>query len=511
MLLEARKSCIDSVLFKLIEQNAAQQQKLETLEDPRTDHEKKSWDETIVIVISGIADVFTHHVEHFLHRWDSQAAWGTLIRYLDQTLDRHRLDLTVAVFASIRRMLANVVSTEDIDSPSLELVWSLWLDYQPAEACDGSDSRTTKQDALVVYVQCFKELHRLAKRPVTEPRAIKILQSLFLCVVRSDSPSSKVDVGKLTPLQAEVFETIKLLPADVPGITSALLNWLAKFVTLPIDRKTTSPESGPFPFLAIADASMRLIQSAVLSHVRVEMIYTSGAFERALQALAQIINLHYVVGRRPGSSGLRSIAISTSLGILASAIPSMKNLTLKEHVMRRIWDCIVDVVKGILQADNGTADGSIDFFDEQDSDIAAFLTIRDLVVPALGFSYLPDKTRRAYAESLFNTSFIHKPEPGDMPSSKGGMFNDLYEIRMGRTYHPPTSKRSKMGYVCLEELFSLVARHDGSQERVRLAQAGSPFLILRAAITLRGYIAVGDPLPFPLLVGHPGGAGGKHC
>jgi len=46
-----------------------------------------------------------------------------------------------------------------------------------------------------------------------------------------------------------------------------------------------------------------------------------------------------------------------------------------------------------------------------------------------------------------------------------------------------------MSYFCLSELASLVAVHDGSTERIKLAQAAAPYLILRAALPLKAYIA----------------------
>ncbi|KAL8684639.1 MAG: hypothetical protein Q9218_008205 [Villophora microphyllina] len=45
-----------------------------------------------------------------------------------------------------------------------------------------------------------------------------------------------------------------------------------------------------------------------------------------------------------------------------------------------------------------------------------------------------------------------------------------------------------MSYVLLDQLFDLVAVHDGSLERVRLAQAAAPYLILRVGLVLKAYI-----------------------
>ena len=46
-----------------------------------------------------------------------------------------------------------------------------------------------------------------------------------------------------------------------------------------------------------------------------------------------------------------------------------------------------------------------------------------------------------------------------------------------------------MSYVCFDELVCLVAVHDGTAPRVKLAKAAAPYVILRAGLTLRAYIA----------------------
>ena len=46
-----------------------------------------------------------------------------------------------------------------------------------------------------------------------------------------------------------------------------------------------------------------------------------------------------------------------------------------------------------------------------------------------------------------------------------------------------------MSLVCFDELVSLVAYHDSSPSRIKLAQVAAPYLILRAGLILRAYIA----------------------
>ena len=112
-----------------------------------------------------------------------------------------------------------------------------------------------------------------------------------------------------------------------------------------------------------------------------------------------------------------------------------------------------------------------------------------LIIPSLGSSSIPDISRRAYSRALFESSLIHTTEPGELPDLDLEPLKDLYKIRFGRTYNPEPTLRGMMAYHCLGDLVSLVSRHDSSPERVKLAQAAAPYLILRAALPLKAYIA----------------------
>lgn len=466
---------------------------METCSDPRTGQDMKAWDETVIIILKGIAGLFANHMQMFLRHQDFPKTWARLIRYLERILARRRQDLTLAIFTSLPQILGNVKSADQIGTTSLHLVWMLWLKHIPVEAGAISDL-TSNQVVLVAYVRTYKEIHRLTKQTLTDEHIDKILKSLYDCIISSEAPTYTADIEKLTPLQSEVFEIIKSLRTDFPSTPSTLVCWLARFIALPTDRIPSKPDIKSPTFIALATASMSFMQSVLLDNVQVNGLYAQGAFLSALKALGKTINMHDQIIARPQPNILRSMAITSSLTILASAIPSLKDMGLEEQEFQQIWDCISEIGSGILKGSDQLEDLSVDLLSGQQFDMNAFITFRNLITPTLGSPVIAQDTRYAYAENLFSNSLIHQPEPSDLPNSRKEILEGLYDIRMGRTYDPPASRRALIGYVCLDELFSLVARHDGSPERIRLAQVAAPFLILRAAITLRGYIAVSNIL-----------------
>ncbi|KAI9782061.1 MAG: hypothetical protein M1816_002002 [Peltula sp. TS41687] len=486
---ETWRSCLRVVIFKLIEENIRHREEIETCSDRSIDQDMKAWDETVVMILKGIAGLFVNQMQVFVQHQDFPESWARLIRYLERILARRRHDLTLAIFTALPQILGNITSAEQVGMSSLHLVWMLWIKHTPVDA-DVISDLNPDQVLLVAYIRTCKDIHRLIKHTLTDEHIDKILKALYDCVISSEAPAYTADVEKLTPLQSEVFEIIVSFRNDGSKLPSTLVCWLARFIALPIDRIQQSQPNNRSPtFLALASISMSFMQSVLLDYVQLKGLYDQGAFVSALRALGKTINIYDLTVSRPRHNTLRSMAITSSLTILASAIPSLRGLGLEEQVSQQIWYCIIDLGSGLLKGSGHVEDIRGDQLPGQQFDMNAFITFRNLITPILGSPTIADDTRYTYAESLFSNSLIHQPEPSDLPNSRKEILEDLYDIRIGRTYDPPASKRALIAYVCLDELFSLVARHDGSPERIKLAQVAAPFLILRAAITLRGYIA----------------------
>ena len=125
---------------------------------------------------------------------------------------------------------------------------------------------------------------------------------------------------------------------------------------------------------------------------------------------------------------------------------------------------------------------------DENFDVEAHSKIWRLMIPALGSSAVSDTIRRNHAESIFNNSIIHQPHPDDLAGPGQDLLVGLRSTHIGRVCALPPSPRSRFSYVLLDELFSLVAFHGNSPERIRLATAAAPYLILRAGLILKTYI-----------------------
>ncbi|KAI9794685.1 MAG: hypothetical protein M1833_007401 [Piccolia ochrophora] len=483
------RSCLEIIVFKIMEQNQARQVDLDAPHGLDNVDDASQWHETTILVVNGIAGLFSNYLDVLAQQPSFPTAWQKLMSYFEFLIERKIVEVNAATFTSLCGILKRIDKSRRMPNSCIELVWRLWSKDVPEDSTKLVDKTVDNQDAYIAYVETFNQIYRLIERDITEEQVTNALKCLSNCVVQSHGSAYSTDTDRMTTLQSKVLETTTLIRTDISKVPSAVMRHLAGFISLPFASPGPEPK-GRLTFVALSRASMQKLQNLVTKHLKDAHIYSSTTFRIALEALALPISQKYSFRPRVKGISLWSTSTTRSIAILSAVLPALEELSIDQEEYLQIWRCVVTIACGMISADVQDADPATNIASDQDFDIDSFSTLRDLITPSLGSSIIPDKHRRSYAQSLFTNSLIHQPAPYELPTTSGKeILEDLYEVRMGRTYDPPPSPRSKMSYVCLDELFSLVARHDGSPERVRLAQAVSPFLILRCAVTIRAYIA----------------------
>ena len=116
---------------------------------------------------------------------------------------------------------------------------------------------------------------------------------------------------------------------------------------------------------------------------------------------------------------------------------------------------------------------------DEAADIASFRELRALLIPRLGAKVVPDETIQRFVEGVFWSSMLYRV-PG-MPIKVDEL---LQPIKQGSTSEIVVERRSRMAYVCIDELFSLTGGADS-----RLAALAAPWLIRRVGLVLGRYVA----------------------
>jgi hypothetical protein len=405
---------------------------------------------------------------------------------LSRYLSRSQLDIDQPVFDAATTILATIKNPTKIGSQAIQQAAEVWAEY---DLSSGSKRHSgSNQDAYQSYIRTLREVYRLSASTVTIEVINGIASKLRLAVETSDASAYSSDTDSMTKLQKQVLDTTNILRTDLDRSPSSIVALYAQFISLPFSKPDASKDSRRPTFIALAKASMDAAHKFVVEHIHLTELF-EDALLKLLKALETPIKLKYswkIQGKTPL---LWQKSTTTALALSELIVPRLSNVGLEKNQTHQYWATIVAIGKGIASANVDDAADEAPIFDEEDFDEDALTKFNNIIIPALGFNDIPDSTRRAYARALFDNSIVNAPEAEELPDLDTEPLKDLYYIRFGRTYNPEPSLRGSMAYHCLGDLISLVSKQDSSPERIKLARAAAPYLILRAAMTLRLYVA----------------------
>lgn len=490
--------CLRTIILKLAHSVEEQLRLVVGPEIANSEKERMEWYETTIVVINGISGLLGDHLQPIALDTTFKESWQILLEHFSALLAFNVLDVNTAVFKGLQRILsqANVSADskdelhKNFEPTSINLAWNLWARQVPLDKAH-LNSAVNNQPCLEAYVSSLQEIYRLMRDDLDVAHVQRILALLRETIQLASPGMYTADIEFLTTLQTQVLNSIKMIRTDVAGIPAALIFHVAELAAMAFDRNEIEEVGSRYPtYVALSKESMILLQTLVLSHASDKDLYESGSLTSSLLALAKPIALKYAFRIKTKSQAPWQLATTTSLKIIEATLPMITEGAISEEHTKAIWTSIVTIANSITAADCSIATDSIDIQGNQTFDIESFKKLRDLITPALGADIIPDKTRHAYTESLFHISFIHAPEPWDLPQPNEPLLACLHRPRKGRTTDASASPRSKISYVCLDELFTLVSHSpSASPARIRLSRAAAPYLIIRAGLTLKSYIA----------------------
>ncbi|KAL2161882.1 hypothetical protein VTH06DRAFT_7666 [Thermothelomyces fergusii] len=528
---EAWSVCMRAVIFTLL---SSVERELRAVDKPSSAKENgaEEWRETATVVIKGVSDLFGSYLSPLTSHHSFPEIWRSLIGHFQALLALETLDINAATYSAVRDILHRCTEQErrGIGKASLDLAWELWSQGIPVPKHETDEKTSDNQKCLLVWVEALLPLYELIRADFTVGRVHRML-TLFRDAMQHATPGAYAsDIEYVTPLQGKILEVFRMIHTDLQGVPSAMVAQVAEFVSLAFAQEDAGKASSEKrTYVAMSKESMTILQSLIVKNAGERDIYETGAFANALSALARPIILKYRFRIVTKSVQPWRVATQSALEVLRAALPRLAGMELPRETVQNIWRTVVSIANGIISADlaEPTA-AAADVAGDQAFDIASYRQLRELIIPALGAEVVLDETRRAFAEGLFRTSIIHSPSPAEAAIIYGKPRSDPVELssfltpRNGRTIDPAPTKRSLMSEVCLDELFSLVEVHDEDEDdeddeddddddddegegedgpptaraaesahdrHVRLARTVAPYLILRCALTLRGYVA----------------------
>ncbi|KAF2691335.1 hypothetical protein K458DRAFT_356041 [Lentithecium fluviatile CBS 122367] len=477
--------CLRSVLFGMVESNLAIQNSIRN--GPRVSNDDMAaWNDTTKTVLDSVSTLTSMYLDKVDNASKLGEAWSDLLDYLGKYFLCGSHALGSSVFTTITGVFSHIEDPRVLGTSPLLKTAAIWKQYFDHREAWGN-SREDNQGAFVAYAEAFKAMYRLAHQSLSPRDLVQMLGNLEACVVDSNEVPYSSDVDHMTALQASVVDCFSTVRSEGDGLPEFLIRTLSSFAVLPysVERERSSRRSPTF--VALSKASMSLLQTLIVKHVAEEAIYNNGTFFFAMTCLAKPLREKYVWQQADKPPTIWQKATTTAISILEASLSQVNKL--EGEQLKNVWEQIVDIASGITHAQVSATTPPASIGKDELFDIESFAKLRDLITISLGSPSLPDTLRRTYTRNLFETSITHEPSPGEIPDLEDSPLEDLYKVRLGRTDEPTATFRPTMAYVSLSELFSLVSVHGSSTERVKLAQAAAPYLILRAALPLRMYIA----------------------
>ena len=480
-------TCQRRIILPLITRNEVEYQRksVQTSEDHKV---KASWNETASTLLKAVASLYEHYAFEMVSHSNSNAIWEDLAQGIQTLLDRQSLSVSEAVFTTLSRILAAIREIGTTFPTCSRLIWNIWRINNPSENKEDSLShRTDNQPALRAYIQCLREICQARDEMVCLEDVREILEQLKACAISSSPTAYTGDIDNLSPLQDQLIECLSMIRTSAKDVQSEIIKCTSFLVTMAYTQSSKGPNIKGPTYVALSKSSMDLLELFLVKSVRDPKIYHSGALTEAIKSLAVPISLKYQWTQEGKEPLTWQKATTTTVSILNAGIPAIRGMQ-ENEVNTLFWEEVLRSCDAIISADTSSCNVLSRISPDQDFDIDAYMHIRELLTLALGSTLVTDQLRRTYIESLFTNSIIHEAHPDDLRRSDKDILAGLQSHHIGRVQDLPPKQRLKMSYVLLDELFDLVAVHDGSRERIKLAQAAAPYFILRVGIVLKAYV-----------------------
>ncbi|CEO60160.1 hypothetical protein PMG11_04799 [Penicillium brasilianum] len=494
---KAWRLCLNRVLFSMVENLSTildETRKQETAKD-----DLRLWVETTVLMIKGVLNLTTNFFDAIVSDDEFDQSWTRLLKYLQILVNMRLLDFSEATFSSLSAVLARVQSPNGLTKEARECAWNLWANGHPANDETAIDLDRPNQGAALAYMQSFQQIYRLHNSHLSTENIEKVLQHLRLLVWNSVSQPYSPDVDRPSALQALIIDCIKALCTEREDSQSAILLCLADLSGSALTKWSPGNDSRKPGFVAFSKSIIDMISWYIADFGIKQDILINDALASALERFGALILQKYMWEGKDHEPYMWQKASTASLNVLQVAVPYVEKQynSSSEADIARFWRCVVDITHGIVSA-HGFQTQQLSnerIIADEAFDIASFTRLKTLILPSLGASAIPDSVRQNFALALFHSSFIYPPQRLDLPSNsiEKAPLQDFYRIRPGRTFDPPPTLRPNMAYALIDTLFELAESPESNPSkpcpRTLLACSISPYLLLRCAIPLKGYIA----------------------
>lgn len=434
--------------------------------------ERKSWNDTINLVLEGIGTLYAHYFEIFCEQSEFHNTWKVFLQYLENLLKRNSYEVNAMIFKVLAQVLDKVPSPDKLGG-CLQDTWMMWSSQgQKIAEGDMDGPGSGIQDCLTAYMSAFKPLYRLIEPTITLEIVEKSLDLFRECILFPDAPAYFQDLEFLTPLQAAVAENLQLIQTTGKEIPQLYLKKVSGFVLFPYLgpstlTKNAAKGSKPLSYVALSILAMQILENTVRKHSLEPEIYESGALSSVLTSLSHPILLKY--NFPPSAKPTKwqptwQRATTATITILQTTLAGASlSLPISPSARADIVHKAVTICDAILKATPPASIPDEIITQHESFDQTHFTELRELLVPALQADYVTTEIIEDYARAVYANSILFPTvDDPDEVLRVVKSTQPTWGAKLGYTGDAVPRKRSALAYECYDELFKRLDKNGTS-------------------------------------------------
>jgi Dimerisation and cyclophilin-binding domain of Mon2/Guanine nucleotide exchange factor in Golgi transport N-terminal/C-terminal region of Mon2 protein len=542
--------CCGLILMRLLNSHSSSLAKIQASASGTDPKGLEEWNGSTVALLEGSTKLLGQFLptisadEHF------PDLWAHLFELLESILSSSSLAVSFAGFQGLTLLFSSLKKADYHDARTADRALWLWIRCHPADMTVHSQMeelpgkrQNSNQDAFAAHAELFVRVVEASPSvdldQITSTDVMQALRKTILQCVHSPYES---DVLKMAPEQRHVIDILQLLSNTKISKSTEYHTTLLDFVQVAFKDRKDSENEPNFDLPATQDAMFRNGQSptfvafssnciALLERGMIRTIQQGLQGEEfkticsTFNVLSDTIQAKYTAKAHRGDPLLWRKATASALMIVEVVGSYCSRMTKQDHslALHSMYGSAIGIAVGILGS------GSLEGMDrpperniisaDEEHDVAAFKRLSLTLIPALtrlngldiaAHGNKTSEVHRRFVLNLFRASMIAAPQYADLPSDSGlisSPLKSLFQIRSGTIKEVVYHIRGHIPYLALETLFGLIAAFNGNKQDVNasaahaaLAKSAAPYVLLRAAHTLKSFIAdqpLRGPMPMP--------------
>ncbi|KAF9950982.1 hypothetical protein BGZ70_001157 [Mortierella alpina] len=402
----AWRQCVWKILLPLLDDiETASCKKVESTPEPvhvgsfvmRHDSPSKQWDETLVLLFNGLADVFQNFLLQLIGLDNYLEAWTFLIDHLETASLFSSPDVAIAALKGIQTMMKLPASqAEGPTQRSLafeeqekrlarlwDTAWCVWerigcaiVGRDPSIGARRENytahgrPMTTRftQETLTEYVNIIHHLYPILANKFSLTDLRSFLDVLQRVLVFDESPVYRPDVDYLSPLQLAIHDALMLLNLElIEGGPAAVLDQLTdQFLlafrdhapeghTVASASTASVNQTGPVrpTYIALCKVTVSRIVFLLDKFKREKGVYASGVYAKVLKSLGVAMRLRYSCPpsyKHVEDIPLWKMATTAFLECIKYGVATVEGLheDISDAMFMEIWRELVVVCRGTM-------------------------------------------------------------------------------------------------------------------------------------------------------------------